>query len=583
MKSSSRRHPRTTITSQTVLTVLIAALLAFYAGLTIGSATAHQACANEEQIIQQRIQRALQKQAQAQQQQQQQAPPPDASDTDPRFPTTVSDIATGMAVVDRDDFASYLNLGVPLDATTEHNAQVLLLYQNAGSVPSSNPFRATAAVSAVPPPDMPSVQDAVASCDYLNLILSDHNHNRNQCWAIMGQYEAFHVQKYMRVVEGQPVHSGAPLKLVNRGYQASGRKSMKTPSAAQSAQYWGILQTYLATLDDVLTRLAPVAAAAAGNGDTTIIVMVCNAGQSELLLNFLCAAAHRHIADLKHVLIFATDPYTYDLVTELQLPVHVFYDAANYGDMPEGAARRYADTTFMKMMMAKVFCVHMTMRLGYHVVFQDADVLWYRSPLDYFKEQQHAAGATQFDAYFQDDGNHALFYAPYSANTGFYYLRHNERTMALVNSLLMQGDLIITTKSHQIPLTFLLQEMASLHGLTIKVWNARTTDEFPGGHAFHRRKSFMRDLIAGHVQPYLFHMSWTASSVNKVKFWQQMGEWYVADACRSGGGGEKNENKNAGQSCCLAQPVEQCHYRDKPSKHPCKDSPTIDKNGRDWW
>eukprot|EP00977_Amphora_coffeiformis_P029223 scaffold39515_cov176-Amphora_coffeaeformis.AAC.1 len=171
--------------------------------------------------------------------------------------------------------------------------------------------------------------------------------------------------------------------------------------------------------------------------------------------------------------------------------------------------------------------------------------------------------------------------------------------MALVNALLMQGDLIVSTKSHQIPLTFLLQEMASLHGLTIKVWNAMTTDEFPGGHAFHRRKSFMKDLIASTtttsdnnnnnnnknahvaaaVQPYLFHMSWTASSVNKVKFWQQMGEWYVAESCRH----LATNGDNMTGPCCLAQPLEQCHYRDKPSKHPCKDSPTIDKNGRDWW
>jgi hypothetical protein len=30
-------------------------------------------------------------------------------------------------------------------------------------------------------------------------------------------------------------------------------------------------------------------------------------------------------------------------------------------------------------------------------------------------------------------------------------------------------------------------------------------------------------------------------------------------------------------------PTVVCHYRDKPSKIPCPDSPTIDKNGRDFW
>ena len=175
------------------------------------------------------------------------------------------------------------------------------------------------------------------------------------------------------------------------------------------------------------------------------------------------------------------------------------------------------------------------------------------------------------------------FYAPYSANTGFYYLRNNERTMALINSLLMQGDLIIQTKSHQIPLTFILQEMASLHGLSIYVWNAKTTEEFPGGHAFHRRKDFMRDLIAGNVKPYIFHMSWTKSKVNKVKFWQQLGEWYVSETCSAVDSSNALQALPADEGCCIATPVVTCHYKDKPSKIPCPDSPTIDQKGRTFW
>ena len=180
------------------------------------------------------------------------------------------------------------------------------------------------------------------------------------------------------------------------------------------------------------------------------------------------------------------------------------------------------------------------------------------------------------------------FYAPYSANTGFYYLRHNDRTLAMMNALLMQGHHILTTKSHQIPLTFVLQEMASLHGLSIYIFNARTTDDFPGGHAFHRRRLFMKDFVAGKVLPYLFHMSWTASKINKVKFYQQLGEWYVTETCSAGW--DKSENVQQlltahehKAPCCAAEPVVTCHYQDKPSKIPCKDSPTIDKNGRSFW
>lgn len=155
--------------------------------------------------------------------------------------------------------------------------------------------------------------------------------------------------------------------------------------------------------------------------------------------------------------------------------------------------------------------------------------------------------------------------------------------MALINSLLMQGDLVVQTKSHQIPLTFILQEMASLHGLTIHVWNAKTTSEFPGGHAFHRRKDFMRDLIGGIAKPYLFHMSWTLNKVNKMRYWQQLGEWYVSDTCSGLDSGEAVQALPADAACCLVTPIVVCHYKDKPSKVPCPDSPTIDENGRSFW
>lgn len=281
-------------------------------------------------------------------------------------------------------------------------------------------------------------------------------------------------------------------------------------------------------------------------------------------MNFLCSANQRQLDNLQRVLIFATDQATYDLITSLQLPVHVFYHEATFGDMPTEAAHRYADKTFMRMMMVKVFSVHMAMILGYSVVFQDADVVWFKDPLSYFEDRE-ISGAFQYDAYFQDDGNHALFYAPYSANTGFYYLRNNERTMALINALLLQGDHIITTKSHQIPLTFHLQEMASLHGLTIYIFS-RTTDDFPGGHAYHRRRPFMKDMITGkNIQPYIFHMSWTESKVNKMKFYQQMGEWFVRDECSAGWSTANDVQAliKGGTGCCLAEPVVKCHYRDK--------------------
>ena len=47
-------------------------------------------------------------------------------------------------------------------------------------------------------------------------------------------------------------------------------------------------------------------------------------------------------------------------------------------------------------------------------------------------------------------------------------------------------------------------------------------------------------------------------------------------------GGKKNGGANI-DHCCSTTPFVNCHYKDKPSKIPCKDSEPIDKNGRSFW
>jgi Nucleotide-diphospho-sugar transferase len=252
----------------------------------------------------------------------------------------------------------------------------------------------------------------------------------------------------------------------------------------------------------------------------------------------------------------------------------------NFGDIPKEAARRYGDSKFVAMMMAKVICVQLVSMLGYDLLFQDVDIIWYKHPLDYF--QDSSLPASQYDVFFQDDGGHSVRYAPYSANSGFYFVRYNERTRHFLTSLLMVGDLVLKTDSHQQALIATLNEHVSLYGLKAKVLS-RDTDEFPGGFHFHQHsKAYMRRFFAGEVTPYIFHMSWTLSKNNKLFFLRQMGEWYVQDACiqhtveQIGGG-------TVPTTCCAAEPLFSCHYRDKPSLRPCKDSPPIDKGRPSWW
>jgi len=380
---------------------------------------------------------------------------------------------------------------------------------------------------------------------------------------------------------------------VNRGAKNNGGSAIYPPQQQSTKAYWKILQTYISSLDEVLANLKKLAQPVADSHKNTVIVMTVNHGQSELLMNFACAARYRKL-DLSSVLVFATDLETKALSEGLGLVT--FYDEINFGDMPKEAARAYLDRNFGAMMMAKVFCVQMLSMLGYDVLFQDVDLVWFKNPLEYFHDENNPL--YNFDIYFQDDGNHAVYYAPYSANTGFYYVRSNPRTEHFFNSFLLAGDMILESKSHQNALIALLNEHASVYGLKVKILS-RDTDEFPGGFHYHRRKPFMNQLIKGqNDSPYIFHMSWTKNKLNKIKYFQQMEEWYLAEQCISNTvdkilPADKLPAKNAvgasGKSeilvepCCLAEPKFECHYRDKPSKHPCKDSPPIDNGRPSWW
>ena len=138
----------------------------------------------------------------------------------------------------------------------------------------------------------------------------------------------------------------------------------------------------------------------------------------------------------------------------------------------------YGDNKFVLMMMAKVICVQLISALGYDLLFQDVDIIWFKNPLDYFHDKD--SPIANFDCYFQDDGARSLRYSPYSANSGFYYIRNNQRTKHFLTSVLLAGDLIMKTFSQQQALIAVLSEHASLYGLKVKVLR-REDDGFPGG------------------------------------------------------------------------------------------------------
>jgi hypothetical protein len=509
-----------------------------------------------------------------------------------RFPKkSMGTLLNGMVRIKKDNINEYFDFGNPVEAGVGTSTEdVLMLYQKKEGLPTSDKLLANSAVYNKDGFDIPltDTNNATENCDTMNVIFTNNPGNVRQCTAIIGNFESYHIQRWMKVdtITSSPIKSELPLVPVSRGYMASevkGRAHFYAPPyEGYVTKHWDRLLPFFENVDTIMKDLDPLLQRIARNN--AIVVLTCNMGQSALLINFACSARRRGF-DLGHVLVFPSDLETKQIAEGLGLAT--YYDEKNLGKLPKGQARRYGDRIFSAMMYAKVLCVLYPLLLGYDVLFQDVDIVWLNSekdPLEYFQNQ-----SSNLDVIFQHDGSNSLRYAPYSANSGFYYVRATKKSQYLFTSLLFHADLIITWDSHQQVLVQLLSEHSSLFGLNVKVIN-RDTEMFPGGWHYHRNHDFMKKFVNGETDSYIFHMSWTENKDDKLLFLRQLGEWYVTDQCirnpieaMIGTGGSLEDTAVLVQPCCAMEPIFSCHYRDKPSKLPCESSEPIDKFGRSFW
>jgi hypothetical protein len=479
---------------------------------------------------------------------------------------------------------STYDFGVPINQDSE-GMDALILYNKLSALPSDNSI-AEAARYTDPTKPLPllSATTATENCDTMNVVLMNNPGNTRQCFALVGgQYQSYHIQRWIRrhdtVYGVGAIDSKMPLILSSKSWYENGKMTFVPPEDYQVKQHQERLLTYLTEAPSIKERLRQILEKM---NQKTVVVLTCNLGQSELLLNFACSARARGF-DLSNVLVFPTDEETKELAEGIGL--EVFYEEKLMASIPKQESYMYGDDVFASIMFAKVLCVQLVNELGYDLLFQDVDLVWFKSPLDFF----HDPSLPIFDMYFQDDGNRQERFAPYSANSGFYFVRSNPKTRHFFRQFLYSSDLISAWYSHQAVLIALLGEHSSVMGLTVKVY-PKEMEEFAGGVPFHRldKKEIMKKIIVGNSKAYIFHMSWTDNKANKKKFFQQMGEWYLNDKCVDGKdlheiSGGNSEFGVLSNHCCSAQPIITCFYQDKPSKIPCPDSPFIDKKGKSWW
>ncbi len=239
---------------------------------------------------------------------------------DSLLPPTVEKYAVAMARTTKKEFFQQIDMGVPVNSDVERGQEdVLLLYSSQAATPTALKDHTKMPLLSTP--------SALEHCDYLNIVLTDASGLRKQCVALVPQYESYHIQKWMRVPHDRhgtvngPMNHKHPLTLVSRGYQANGRQSFRPPRLnIDTRPHWSFLLTYFTILDELLEQLRTITKPIV-SAKNTIIVMVCNHGQSELLMNFVCTAQRRNLT-ISNAIVFATDQATYDLAISMGLAAY---------------------------------------------------------------------------------------------------------------------------------------------------------------------------------------------------------------------------------------------------------------------
>ena len=223
-------------------------------------------------------------------------------------------MANGLARTSKMDFMSYFDSGSPIN---QEEGEVIIMYNTKSSLPHVKTKEVMGdtgdgIVSL-------SLSESIQNCDMMHVATIPIK-NERVCTAIVQDYENWHTRRWARKDGTVGSNGEVAFRPINRGQTDRGR-TFRVPTEKQMKKHWEALLEYFKNFEDVLAELKPIAEKVAI--DNTVIVMTCNIGQSELLMNFVCNARAKGL-NIDNVLVFPTDEETKDLAEGLGLAT--FFD-----------------------------------------------------------------------------------------------------------------------------------------------------------------------------------------------------------------------------------------------------------------
>lgn len=317
-----------------------------------------------------------------------------------RFSSTTTKYLSGMARIDRKEFLTTLDGGIPVNV--EHRSaekDIWILYGGHETLPK-DPQRALESSKASKEPPMLSLAEATENCGQLGVLYVRENNYIGECTALVpGNVDAGFVQRWLRSKAGrtEQLNMTEDFRVVERGRSPVGMYEpvlVEDKDAIEhNTEHRNFLAEFFADAEGMIAELKPIIEPIAR--DNQVVLFVVNPGQFEFLVNFACGAKSRGIS-IKHCLVFVSTPELKVMVEELGMSA--YYNEKYFGSIPTESGH-FGGKNFAKVVGLKQIGPYLVNAMGYSFLFQDVDVVWYTDPLDFFNDPNLADPV--FDIYFQ--------------------------------------------------------------------------------------------------------------------------------------------------------------------------------------
>ncbi|XP_027337138.1 uncharacterized protein At1g28695-like, partial [Abrus precatorius] len=183
------------------------------------------------------------------------------------------------------------------------------------------------------------------------------------------------------------------------------------------------------------------ALAKASMGNKTVIIAMVNKAYAEqsvesdttmfdiFLSSFWIGEGTKSLID--HLLVVAVDRTAYDRCQFLRLNC---FRLETEGVDFEGE-KLYMSQDFIKMMWQRTLFLLQVLKRGYNFIFTDTDVMWLRNPFARLSKDEKEDIQISTDSYLGDPWS-----TMHLINTGFYFVRSNNKTISLFETWYGQKD-----------------------------------------------------------------------------------------------------------------------------------------------